>query len=352
MHVYINGRFLTQRVTGVQRFALEIIKRLERQSHIKFTILVPTNYKETYSFQNIQIIKVGKLTGHKWEQLELPLFVKRGLLINFCNTGPMFKRNQIVVIHDTAIYASPQGFSKVFCFWYKIMFNFFKIFSRKVLTISEFSKNELIRYLKIKPEKLGLISEGREHFDLIKEDNKILSDFKLEKKKYILAVSSMNPNKNFKVLVQSMEYLVNEDFEVVIAGGTDLKVFNKINIENENIKQVGYVTDEQLKSLYVNAGCFVFPSVYEGFGLPPLEAMSTGCAVLVSDAGPMREVSGNAAIYFNPHNAKELANKIKYLMKNKSVREELQIKGLQQSKRFSWQLAANQLINCIQSLKL
>lgn len=160
----------------------------------------------------------------------------------------------------------------------------------------------------------------------------------------------MNPNKNFKALVDATEYLQDEDFQIVIAGGTDLKVFNKINIENENIKQVGYVTDEDLKGLYMNAGCFVFPSVYEGFGLPPLEAMSTGCPVLVSNVGPMPEVSGDAAIYFNPNDSQELADKIRYVMNSDDVKQELKVKGLKQAEKFSWQTAANQLIGYTKSL--
>lgn len=350
MEVYINGRFLTQRVTGVQRFAWEIIKRLDKQLDIQFIILVPPNYKDKHSLKNIQIRRIGRFTGHLWEQMDLPIYVKTKPLINFCNTGPIFKRNQIVIIHDTAVYASPQGFSKPFRVWYKTMFTFFKLLSKKVLTISQFSKEELIKYLKIDPKKLELISEGKEHFDLIKENDEILSKFNLQKQKYILAVSSMNPNKNFKALVDATKYLEGESFEIVIAGGTDLKVFNKIDIQNENIKQVGYVTDEDLKSLYMNAGCFVFPSIYEGFGLPPLEAMSTGCPVLVSDVGPMSEVSQDAAIYFNPHDSKKLAEKIKYVMNNDDVKQDLKIKGLKQAEKFSWQTSANQLIGYTKAL--
>lgn len=350
MDVYINGRFLTQRVTGVQRFAWEIIQRLDKQKDVQFTILVPPNYEGEHSLQNIKIKSIGQSTGHKWEQLELPVYVKAKPLINFCNTGPILKKNQIVVIHDTAVYASPQGFSKAFRVWYKTMFTFFKLRSKKVLTISQFSKEELIKYLKISSKKLELISEGKEHFDSIKEDYSILKEFDLKPQKYILAVSSMNPNKNFKALVDATEYLQDEDFQIVIAGGTDLKVFNKIDIENENIKQVGYVTDEDLKGLYMNAGCFVFPSVYEGFGLPPLEAMSTGCPVLVSNVGPMPEVSGDAAIYFNPNDSQELADKIRYVMNSDDVKQELKVKGLKQAEKFSWQTAANQLIGYTKSL--
>ncbi|WP_141431119.1 glycosyltransferase family 1 protein [Bacillus sp. 03113] len=351
MEVFINGRFLTQRLTGVQRFANEIIKRLDQQTNIKFTILVPADFQEKSYFKNIKIKKIGNLNGQKWEQIDLLLYVRNKPLINFCNTGPILKRNQIVVLHDTAVYSSPQGFSLLFKVWYKIMFFFFKQFTKKILTISQFSKNELIKHLNINPKKLELISEGKEHFESIKEDQTILEKFNLAKGKYILAVSSMHPNKNFIALVDAMKYLKNEDFEIVIAGGTNLKVFNSVKIENENIKQLGYVTDEELKALYINAGCFVFPSIYEGFGLPPLEAMSTGCPVIVSNFGPMPEVSGEAAIYFDPKSPDELAEKIIYVMNNDQVKKELKIKGLEQAKKFSWQTSADQLLKYTKSLK-
>ena len=348
--IFINGRFLTQRTTGVQRFALEVIKYLDKQTKMKFTILVPKNCTISYEFNNIKIQQIGKLSGHIWEQLELPIYTKRNILINLCNTAPMFKKNQIVVIHDAAVYASSQGFSFSFRVWYKTLFYFIKIFTRTILTISEFSKKELLEYINIDPKKVNIISEGKEHFDKIDENPEVLTKFNLEEGKYVLAVSSYNPNKNFKALVEATEYLNHKDFEIVIAGGTDLRVFNKNIIESENIKKLGYVTDEDLKGLYKNAGCFVFPSVYEGFGLPPLEAMSTGCPTLVSNVGPMPEVSGDAAIYFNPNDSKEIAEKINYVMKNDKLRSEMGVKGLEQSKKFSWELAAKQLIDAVASL--
>ena len=113
---------------------------------------------------------------------------------------------------------------------------------------------------------------------------------------------------------------------------------------------MGYITDEDLKGLYRNAGCFVFPSIYEGFGLPPLEAMSVGCPVLVSNMGPMPEVSQDAAIYFNPYDTDELASKIKLVMSNDNLQTELSEKGLKQAQKFSWTTSAKQLIDTIKKL--
>ncbi|PFH74659.1 glycosyltransferase family 4 protein [Bacillus thuringiensis] len=350
MQVYINGRFLTQRVTGVQRFAIETIKQLDLYEDYNFILLVPKECTINYEFKNIRVEKIGTLNGHLWEQLELARYVKGHPLINLCNTAPLFKKNQIVVIHDAAVYTSPQGFSFLFRNWYKTMFYFISKRTKEILTISDFSTKELMQYLKLKKQKLGFISEGKEHFESIIENTEVLQKFSLKKNNYVLAVSSLNPNKNFKALIQAAGQLLNESFDIVIAGGADPKVFGDVNIEGANIKYLGYITDEDLKGLYRNAGCFVFPSIYEGFGLPPLEAMSVGCPVLVSNMGPMPEVSQDAAIYFNPYDTDELASKIKLVMSNDNLQTELSEKGLKQAQKFSWTTSAKQLIETIKNL--
>lgn len=153
MEIYINGRFLMQRVTGVQRFALEIIKQLNKENDFKFVLLVPKNYKAMHELKHIEIRKVGNFEGHLWEQIDLVKYVKRKPLINLCNTAPILKKNQIVVIHDAAVYNSPKGFSFLFRNWYKIMFSFISKRTTRILTISDFSTRELIKYLHVDKEK-------------------------------------------------------------------------------------------------------------------------------------------------------------------------------------------------------
>jgi len=352
MEIYINGRFLMQRVTGVQRFALEIIKQLNKENDFKFVLLVPKNYKATHELSHIEIRKVGNREGHLWEQIDLVKYVKRKPLINLCNTAPILKKNQIVVIHDAAVYNSPKGFSFLFRNWYKIMFSFISKRAARILTISDFSTRELIKYLHVDKEKLGFISEGKEHFEEIKENQSVLEKFDLKKGRYVFAVSSLNPNKNFKALMDTASELSKENFEIVIAGGTDPKVFGDVDIKNDKIKYLGYITDEDLKGLYKNAGCFVFPSIYEGFGLPPLEAMSVGCPVIVSNVGPMPEVCEDAVVYFNPYNHFELTDKIKKVMGSESIKKELSVKGIEQAQKFSWKKASKQLKEHTKSLKI
>jgi len=357
MKVYINGRFLTQKTTGVQRVAREIIFALDNLKSnglnhgINFELLVPkdTNLDEVFELKNIKIKKVGKLKGHFWEQLELPFWANKNLLINFCNTGPIFKRNQIVYIHDAAIYSRPIGYSKKFILWYKILFKLISIFSKKIITVSNFSKKELLIYLPNLKEKIEVSYIAANHIDKIFQDDSILDENDLSKGNYFFAVSSMHPNKNFQIIGKVLSQYKNFNGQMVIAGGKNSRVFSNLEFEsNQNIKFVGYVTDEQLKSLYRNARAFIFPSYYEGFGLPPLEAMSVGCPVIASNAASIPEVCQSGAIYFNPDDPEDLVECINKIY-HQDVKD-LSDNGLKRSKKFNWNKTAEDLLNVLRGI--
>ncbi|MDA1663056.1 glycosyltransferase family 1 protein [Bacillus cereus group sp. TH153LC] len=357
-NIYINGRFLTQNVTGVQRVAEQIVKELDitlNKSNIfsqyKIIILVPNCECRDVVFKNIEIRSIGILKGHLWEQIELPLFVKKELLINLCNTGPMIKKNQLVMIHDAAICSAPEGFSKKFVLWYKLLYKQFSRNSRRIVTVSNFSKEELLRYYPKMDNKLGVIYNGVDHVVDINPDEKILSKNDLEADDYILAVSSMNPNKNFRVIGEALAKSKRFSGKVVIAGGNQTGIFaDGASSVGHNIKWVGYVTDEELVALYKNARIFIFPSLYEGFGLPPLEAMRMGCVVIASNAASIPEICKEHAIYFDPNSPEDLLNKIESVYENKILRVNQASKALEFSKEYRWSLAARILINYIKEL--
>jgi glycosyltransferase involved in cell wall biosynthesis len=356
MEIAINGRFLTQPVTGVQRYAIEVVKALDclldkgeiDKTKYQFVILTPRHITNNLKLKHIPIKQIGKLTGHLWEQIELSFFVKDQKLVNLCNVGPALKRNQITVIHDAAVYANPKNFSFLFRNWYKFLLKAQAIFSKKIVTVSKFSQAELIKYLNINREKIQVIYEGKEHFTNQEIDETILLKKGIDRKPYVLAVSSLNPNKNFKVIVEAMNYLQSNDFNIVIAGGTDPRVFSQKGVRlPDNVIHLGYVSDAELKALYKNAFCFIYPSFYEGFGLPPLEAMSVGCPVIVSNRTSLPEVGENAVLYCDPNDAKGLAEQIHKLMSDNKLRESLVQKGLKQAEKFSWERCAKELFSVI-----
>lgn len=356
MKLYINGRFLTQSVTGVQRYAIEVIKALDNLIESGFLnklrnniiILTPKNITNNIKFKNIEIKKIGKLKGHLWEQVDLAQYTSGQMLLNLCNSGPLIKKNQMTVIHDVAVYANGKNFSVLFRNWYKLLLKTQAVNSIKIITVSNFSKEEILKYLKIRSNKIKVIYEGKEHFTEQKENQSYIYEKDLNTKPYILAVSSLNPNKNFGAIVKAMDYLKSTDFNIVIAGGTDPKVFSQTDEDlPSNVIHLGYVSDSELKTLYKNAFCFVYPSFYEGFGLPPLEAMSIGCPVIISNRASLPEVGGDAALYCDPQKPEDIARQIKKMISDNNLRNELIHKGLIQSEKFTWEKCAYEIFQPI-----
>ncbi|MFD2616167.1 glycosyltransferase family 4 protein [Terrilactibacillus laevilacticus] len=352
---YINGRFLTQSITGVQRFAREIILELDKylnNTDLNIEVLVPHKNNINIRYNNIKIIKCGKLGGHLWEQIELPRYSKDGLLLNLCNTGPIFKRKQFIVIHDAAVYTNPETYSKAFVFIYRMIYKIITKFSLKIFTVSDFSRKEISKYCNISSENIKIISEGKEHILRIESSRSIIDSYDLVTNQYVLAVSSLNPNKNFESILKAIELLSESQIKVVIAGGKNNKVFKELgySFDENTVIQVGYVSDSELKALYENALCFVFPSFYEGFGLPPLEAMACECPVIVSKTSSLPEVCGEAALYINPRKPTEIAQQIRKILSDHNLRKNLSRNSIKQSEKFTWEKGLKTIINEINNM--
>lgn len=351
--IYINGRFLTQRITGVQRYALEMVKGIDKEfagnKTYRFVILTPKNIIYKLHLNNIQIKNVGLLKGHLWEQLELPFYSRKGMLINFCGCAPLIKKNQIVTLHDAAFCAVPESFSFKFRTWYKIMFYVLGHRVNKILTVSNFSKKELNKYFSIDLNKIDVTYNGIEHILKVKPDEKIFDKFNIEKNNYVLAVSSLNPSKNFKLILETAKEMPDTNF--VIAGGTNSSVFKSKGLPvTDNVKFIGYVTDEELVALYKYASCFVYPSLYEGFGIPPLEAMAFNCPVIVSNIEVFREIYNDYVIYCVYHDKQDLKRKINTVLKSK-IKDIVCRNKKYMLKKYSWRKSCYELIQFLNDNK-
>ncbi len=350
MNIYINARFLTQKITGVQRYAIELSKRLKiLDSPFEFRFLAPHNIVHPELAKAFNVRHVGKLTGHLWEQFELPFYCRDGVLLNFCNTAPLTKKKQIVTIHDAAFFSVPETFSRSFRTWYQFLLPRLGKTSLGILTDSVFSRTELVKYHIAEEQDIHVIYLGGSQLLEHSADTRILEKHGLKSKPFILAVSSQSPSKNFGALVKALEFIKTRDFTVVIAGGANPNVFQAQALA-DNVKYLGYVTDSELRALYEYASSYVYPSLYEGFGFTPLEAMTCGCPVIVSNAASLPEVCGDAALYCNPHDPQDIANKITLLMASPALRLELKQKGLERSKQFSWEKCAEQTLQTITKL--
>jgi glycosyltransferase involved in cell wall biosynthesis len=353
-----NGRFLTQPVTGVQRYAIEVLKKFDElisekidQNKYSFNIICPNvDLISNIQFKHIQVKKVGNCKGHIWEQTVLPLVTRKNLLVNLCNTGPIFHKNQIVTIHDAAVFVYPENYSKLFRYYYTSLLPLIGKKSRAIITVSNFSKSELKKFCHLHPDKIKVIYLGKEHILDINESKDILKKFGIVDEKYILSVGSLAPNKNFAAVIKAIQLLDKFSYKFVIAGGTNPKIFNNSLKLPNNVIQLGYVTDSELKALYQNATCFVFASLYEGFGLTPLEAMTCGCPVICSNAASLPEIYCDTVLYCDPHDPEDISQKINLLMSDRNLHKSLQQKGLEKSKEFSWKKCAEQIWNTIEEI--
>lgn len=358
--IYINGRFLDQQVTGVQRFAIEFLKSLDEQvekkdiilKDNKIILLTPKKTKVPLIFKHIDIKKIGLFSGHIWEQIFLPIFTRGQLLINLCNTGPAIKFKQICTIHDTSIISVPQSYSMLFRMWYKFLLICLNLFARKIITVSSFSKKELIsNVITARNKKIEVVYLGHDHINKIKADYNILKKYNLNGKKYILAVSSLAYHKNFDSIIKLGKYFNGSRYEIVIAGGAAKKAFAKLNIEpSKNIKLLGYINDNELKALYENATCFIFPSIYEGFGLPPIEAMACGCPTLVSNIDVLKEICGDAAEYIDPLNIGYIYEKCLNVLENDVLRDEMINRGHYHISNYTWKNCTLKIFNIIEEI--
>lgn len=343
--LYINGRFLSQPLSGVQRFATEITMALTRvspeaaSSHP--TTLVPPGTNETVPPMSVST--VGRFKGQIWEQLELAWCARDGILINLGNTGPIVARSQIMVVHDAGVFSSPEAYSWKFRLWYKLLQKAHVHRGTVFVTVSEFSKRELARHLNLQESLIRVIPEGADHMHRLSEDQDILHQHGLIPGRFVLAVGNLAAHKNLGALSATAQMLAARGMTLAITGGLDHGVFRGGTALPQPATYVGRVSDNQLKALYRSASCFVFPSLYEGFGLPAIEAMACGCPVVASDIPSLREVCRTAALYAKPTKPEDIAAQIALIIENDSLREEMRERASRHAQSFTWNAAASAL---------
>lgn len=351
--LYINGRFLTQRSTGVQRFAAETLHALDELLGDRadpappVTVLAPPGAAQP-ELRNMQFRQVGAFGGHLWEQLVLPWESRHGFLLSFGPTGPVVHGRQLVTIHDAAVHAVPDAYSRAFRTWYKLLLPILIKRTGKVATVSHFSKHELERYFGAKSHQVRVVTEGWQHVMRAQPDPSILEQYELVDKPFILAVSSVTAHKNFGVIVRALPEMKHSDATIVVAGAADNPLFSQLPAQSlARLHLVGYVADAQLRALYEHATAFVHPSRYEGFGLPPLEAMALGCPVVCSNAAALPETCGRAALFFSPEDHRELAGLLDRVLSEPELRNELRAAGQQRVREFSWERAATSYLEML-----
>ncbi len=332
----VNLRTLGHFTTGVQRYLHGILP------HLKNELL---EIKPHRSLQGI--------AGHLWEQAILPWQLNGSLLWSPGNTGPLGVGRQVITMHDASSLEHPEWFEPRFAAWYRFMLPRLAKKVRRIITVSEIMKIRLASLLSISEDRVVAIPNGVEpQFNPAPSD--AIADLRARlslEEPFVLYVGSLEPRKNLPRLLEAWAQVDSAGFNLVVAGSVG-HVFRQTKLTHTNrVKLIGRVSDNDLPVLYSAAHAFVFPSVYEGFGLPPLEAMACGCPVLSSSSTSLPEVCGpafnplnpeqGAVIYFDPFDTNSISGALATMLSLPSpLRTSMAAAALRRAAGFSWENSA------------
>jgi glycosyltransferase involved in cell wall biosynthesis len=348
--IVINARFLTQELRGVQRFAEQTCLAL-KQLRDDVVFVAPHDIRMHESAKALEVQCIGSHRGHLWEQLDLPLYLRRNgspLLISLCSTAPLLYGNQIATHHDITYVRHPESYTRSFRLLYRTMTPIMLSRIKTLLTVSNFSKGEISQFYRYPEKKIlvvpNAVSGAFQPGPPIKDGAN-----------YLLAVSSPSAHKNFNRMIQAFLMLRNhDDLQLHIVGAAS-EIFadeslQRLASRDSRIRFLGRLSDSELIAQYQGATAFVFPSLYEGFGIPPLEAQACGCPVLAANAASIPEVLQASALYFDPLDVSHMASAMERILVDMPLRQSLRRRGLSNVTRFSWEESARRVSQRIDTL--
>jgi glycosyltransferase involved in cell wall biosynthesis len=320
--VAIDGRAAVRpELGGVERWARELCRRLP------YDVMAPP---PAFSHR----------AGHAWEQLVLPLQSARApVLLCPANLAPVAARNVVVILHDAAPLRHPEWYSGLYAAWQRRILPLIARRARKVITVSPFSRNELDELLGVEAE---VVYGG--------VDARFTPDAEPAKRErpYVLCVASHTARKNLKALVPAAQALAQDGIDLLVAGGHRPQFAAESGLDA--LQLLGHVPDEALPGLYGGAEAFVLPSLYEGFGLPVLEAMASGTPVVAADTTALPDTCGGAARLTapDPHSIREALTQ---LVKDDEEKARLRALGLEHARRFTWERTASEVDAVVRTLR-
>lgn len=348
MRVVINGRFLDRPVTGTERFAREVVRGIadlvaERHPSVEglaFEIARPPSNQPAF-LPAIAEHRFGSRRGQWWEQVDLPRHARGAVILNLCNMAPLVHPRNVVCVLDAHPWLMPENFSWQFRRWYDLMIPRVIARSRRWATISRYCAEQLcaLGIANRPPDRIAYcaadsLEEAPAH------DGGAGAPAVAPAQPYILSLGSRSKNKNIDLVIAMADKLAPLGIRTVVAGGSASRVFGAQENASPAVVETGRISDEELMYLYGNALAFVFPSFFEGFGIPPVEAMKLNCPVVASNTSAMPEVLGDAAILLDPTSVDEWVDAVRRIRDDTVHRDRLIGKGRERADRYRWRDAS------------
>lgn len=346
-------------ITGIGRYTYRVSIEIEKLEEFEINYFYGYYSKSLILFSSISAIKILRLVFSK------NIFIKKifkNLLVLFSKLfapkyniywQPNFIPNRgiksekiVTTIHDFSFIKDKNFHPKERIAYFED--NFFQNIYRSdmIITGSEYIKNEILKYTKFQENKIQVIYHGIDH-TLFRIYQNIKLTFDIPSK-FILSVGSIEPRKNLVRLLKAYNLLsdkIKDEYKLVLVGfkgWENREIISLIEENKESIKYLGYISDKELAKVYNLSSLFVYPSLYEGFGLPILEAMACGTAIVTSESSSLPEVGGEAPLYCNPYSIKDIKEKMELVLSNDTLKEKMIKKGLKQAKKFSWEKSARE----------
>ena len=330
--IALNARFYSHIPTGMQRYGIEMADRLADV----LDVVRPSS-------------PLRGASGHLWEQVYLPAASRNRLLWSPNNTGPLAVSRQICTMHDIIPVEHPEWFNAQFAGWYQWLLPRLTHRVRHLIAVSQFTKERLVERFGIHPDKITVVWNGVDaqfRPRAASEVDEVRQALGITSPRYLLSLGSVEPRKNIRRLLNAWTHLKGElpsDLSLVIVGPKGYsKVFRDAGIDEipEGVHFTGYAKQEYLPALYSGALALVYPSLYEGFGLPPLEAMACGTPVITSNTTSLPEITGGKALFIDPLDEDTIAAAILRIINDEDLHHTLRTQSLAHASTLTWDASA------------
>ncbi|MEM6897207.1 MAG: glycosyltransferase family 1 protein [Pseudomonadota bacterium] len=353
--LYVNGRFLTQPISGVQRYAWELLGALDDLLEAQpgalgpVEVLVPRAVTPpAWKALRLRIVPGGR--GHGWEQVTLARAAWDGVLLSLGNSGPLAHPRHVLCLHDAHIYEMPQAFSPRYRLWHRALRPALARRAAALITVSDHSAQQLGTHLKLDPARFNIVPNSAEHVLRLPAAPGAPRHYGLTPGGYLLSVGNQSPNKNLAALALAHAAAGSDTLPLAIVGG-DVPGIAQARPERSGLHLLGRVPDADLRGLYEGAAGFVFPSLHEGFGIPPLEAMQLGVPVLCARSGAMPEVLGDAPIWFSARDPADINRALRaFAGLSAGDRAAMVARGRKVAARYTWRGSAAKMLQILERL--